>query len=214
MAIEHAANQFSNDDEKQKIPTKATPGSLIESSEDAKETGIDQIPPLARQLTNKSIAYSNQSNLPNPFLEGQRDSAIDPASEKFSPKEWLKLILSIQSRDPERYPARTAGVSFNDLSVHGFGTPTDYQKDVGNVVLELGSVARWIMGTGKQKIQILRGFDGLVRSGDMLMVLGRPGSGCSTLLESIAGETNGIYISNESRLNYQGLSRSLSSFVC
>ena len=30
-------------------------------------------------------------------------------------------------------------------------------------------------GTGKQKIQILRDFDGLVKSGEMLVVLGRPG---------------------------------------
>ena len=35
---------------------------------------------------------------------------------------------------------------------------------------------------------IIEGFDGIVRPGEMLLVLGRPGSGCSTLLKTIAGE--------------------------
>jgi ATP-binding cassette subfamily G (WHITE) protein 2 (PDR) len=56
--------------------------------------------------------------------------------------------------------------------VHGFGSPTDYQKDVANSVLQIGALFRSMTGTGKQKIQILRDFDGLVKSGEMLVVLG------------------------------------------
>ena len=62
-----------------------------------------------------------------------------------------------------------------------------------------------ITGRGKHKIQILRNFEGLVRSGEMLVVLGRPGSGCSTLLKTIAGETHGFYIDSKSEINYQGI---------
>jgi ATP-binding cassette subfamily G (WHITE) protein 2 (PDR) len=109
------------------------------------------------------------------------------------------------SRDPERYPTRTAGVSFRNLNVHGFGTPTDYQKTFGNYPLEVGSIFNAITGRGKSKIDILRNFDGLVRSGEMLVVLGRPGSGCSTLLKTISGETSGFYIDSNSKLNYQGI---------
>lgn len=39
---------------------------------------------------------------------------------------------------------------------------------------------------------------------EMLLVLGRPGSGCSTLLKTIAGETHGLNISENSHINYQG----------
>lgn len=39
----------------------------------------------------------------------------------------------------------------------------------------------------------------------MLVVLGRPGSGCSTLLKTISGETHGFYIDKESQINYQGI---------
>ena len=63
------------------------------------------------------------------------------------------------------------------MSVHGFGTPTDFQKDVGNVFLAgLGSAKRMLGFKGAtQKIQILRNFDGIVKSGELLLVLGRPG---------------------------------------
>jgi ATP-binding cassette, subfamily G (WHITE), member 2, PDR len=46
----------------------------------------------------------------------------------------------------------------------------------------------------KHKIQILRDFDGLVESGEMLVVLGRPGSGCSTFLKTISGEAHGFTV--------------------
>jgi ABC-type multidrug transport system ATPase subunit len=33
--------------------------------------------------------------------------------------------------------------------------------------------------------------DGVVKEGEMLLVLGKPGSGATTLLKTIAGETRG-----------------------
>lgn len=62
-----------------------------------------------------------------------------------------------------------------NLSVHGYGQPTDYQKTFGNYPLEIAGLFNRLTGRGKTKIQILRDFDGLVKSGEMLVVLGRPG---------------------------------------
>jgi ABC-type multidrug transport system ATPase subunit len=70
--------------------------------------------------------------------------------------------------------------------------------------MEIGTMIRRLLGSKLQKIQILREFDGLVKSGEMLVVLGKPGSGCSTLLKTIAGEMSGISMSEESVMNYQG----------
>lgn len=39
-------------------------------------------------------------------------------------------MCRLESRDPERYPKRVAGVAYRNLNVHGFGTLTDYQKYV------------------------------------------------------------------------------------
>jgi ATP-binding cassette subfamily G (WHITE) protein 2 (PDR) len=82
----------------------------------------------------------------------------------------------------------------------------DYQKTVGNVPLFVAQSAMdWAFGR-KRKVQILNQFDGLIKSGEMLVVLGPPGSGCSTMLKTIAGEMNGIYMDEESDLNYMGIS--------
>lgn len=188
------------------------PVSDPEKSEDGEDTLQDgeekmeaRVGDLARQLTRQSTRFSVESHLENPFTAGDPDSTVNPNSDSFKVRDWMKMLLAIRSRDPERYPDRTAGVAFRNLSVHGFGSPTDYQKDVLNSVLELGTIARRLVGLKMPKIQILDQFDGLVKSGEMLVVLGKPGSGCSTLLKTIAGEMNGIEMSEDSVLNYQGM---------
>lgn len=48
---------------------------------------------------------------------------------------------------------------------------------------------------------VIRGFSGLLRPGEMMLVLGRPGSGCSTFLKTLAGLT-GAYAGIEGVVNY------------
>ncbi|RFN52729.1 p-loop containing nucleoside triphosphate hydrolase [Fusarium flagelliforme] len=156
----------------------------------------------------KSISgeLKQQDNKPlNPF-SGSDNPALDPHSSEFSIAAWLQAVMSITSRDPEKYPHGVAGVSYKDLSAHGVGEATDYQKTFGNYPLELVKFAKKLMSQGESaKIQILKDFEGLVKSGEMLLVLGRPGSGCSTFLKTISGETSGFKIGEESQLNYQGI---------
>ncbi|PGH03298.1 hypothetical protein GX51_04168 [Blastomyces parvus] len=164
----------------------------------------DDIKSFARQLTRQSTHISSLEPH-NPFIALEKDGTLDPHSPNFNAKAWMKNLLALQSRDPERYPRRTAGFAFRNLNVHGFGLPTDYQKDVANAPLEIGNLFRAITGSGKHRIQILRNFTGLVNDGEMLVVLGRPGSGCSTFLKTIAGEMNGIYLGDDAYINYQGI---------
>ncbi|KAG5929200.1 ZEB2-regulated ABC transporter 1 [Claviceps africana] len=139
----------------------------------------------------------------NPFFANQ-DSCLNPNSPKFSARAWAKAIVELASQHGKSL--RSSGVCFQNLNVHGFGAATDYQKDVANVWLSVAGAARQLTGSGKQRIDILRSFDGLVRKGEMLVVLGPPGSGCSTFLKTIAGEMNGIYTGQDSYFNYQGVS--------
>ena len=53
---------------------------------------------------------------------------------------------------------------------------------------------------------LLYDFSGSVKDGEMLLVLGRPGSGCSTFLKTIALQTEG-YNSVEGMISYGGLSQ-------
>lgn len=156
---------------------------------------------LARRYTTQSNATGVTGR--NPYLDAGEDSPLNPHSPNFNARAWAKAIVNVADREGQAL--REAGICFQDLNVHGFGAATDYQKDVANVWLETAGLVRKVMGAGQRKIDILRSFDGVVHKGEMLVVLGPPGSGCSTFLKTIAGETSGIYVDDKSYFNYQGL---------
>lgn len=140
-------------------------------SEDDMENEVED---MVRQLTRHSTHFS-QANASNPFFEENKETTWHPDSPNFRTKDWIRALIAAQSQDPDRFLSRSAGVAFKSLSVHGFGSPTDYQKDVFNALLSIGGLVRGLVGSGKQKVQILHNFNGLVKSGEMLVVLGRPG---------------------------------------
>lgn len=177
-------------------------GETDDESSNNTEMNEKHVNTLARTVTQASVRRPDGDYL-NPFTESHDDPRIDPRSDRFNARAWTKTLMGITSRDPERYPTRTAGVAYRSLNVHGYGNPTDYQKTFGNYPLELpGLINKW-RGKGQRKIQILQEFEGLVKSGEMLVVLGRPGSGCSTFLKTISGETSGFFIDDKSEINYQ-----------
>ncbi|KZO90913.1 hypothetical protein CALVIDRAFT_602620 [Calocera viscosa TUFC12733] len=191
-----ADNGPSERDEQPEAPV-VSPGALPE-----------EVHTLARQLSRAaSHFHDTDTAYLNPFHENTTDARLDPNSDEFNADAWVRSVLALVSRDPERFPRRTAGVSFSNLKVHGFGSPTDYQKTVGNVWLSVfGTVKRWMGHGALRKIQILYDFEGVVQSGEMLIVLGRPGSGCSTFLQTISGRTAGFVVDPTSNLQYQGVS--------
>lgn len=139
----------------------------------------------------------------NPFLDPS--PKLDPNSPDFDAKEWAKALLHHSATEPDKYPRHQAGVAFRNLSVHGFGGDTDYQKDVLNVFLQFPLLVKQWLSHRRRKVDILTNFDGLVRSGEMLLVLGRPGSGVSTLLKTVAGETRGLHLDPATHFSYQGI---------
>lgn len=158
-----SATEVDNDRENEKAE--------VESSGSSERIGT--VASLARTFTHGSIKGADGEHV-NPFTSDE-NPMLNPLSNAFNPKAWVKTLIGISSRDPERYPKRVAGISYKNLNVHGFGTPTEYQKSFGNAPLELLNIPNMITGKGKTKIQILRNFEGLVKSGEMLVVLGRPG---------------------------------------
>jgi ABC-type multidrug transport system ATPase subunit len=51
---------------------------------------------------------------------------------------------------------------------------------------------------------LLHNFNGIVQPGEMCLVLGRPGSGCSTFLKTISNEREG-YLDIGGRVEYEGI---------
>ena len=140
------------------------------------------------------------NNVP-PSTSGEESSHYDPHSSNFIYVEWLRSMC----RDGDRRPQNALSVAYRNLNVYGFEAQTDYQKTFANYPLAyLSSIAAASSRKKKVKINILQDFEGLVDSGEMLLVLGRPGSGCSTLLKTLSGQTHGFQINVESMINYQG----------
>jgi ATP-binding cassette subfamily G (WHITE) protein 2 (PDR) len=134
----------------------------------------EQIHELALQITRASRASINTEDISNSFI-GSSDPALDPQSDSFNFKAWLRNLGRMALHEKDRSPHPNAGVSFRNLNVHGFGSLTDYQKDFGNVLLEGVGWVQKMTGKGQNRIQILKEFDGLVKEGEMLVVLGSPG---------------------------------------
>lgn len=116
---------------------------------------------------------SNSGSNINHFLSSH--PKLDPSSPEFEAIEWAKAFLDHSKSDPDRYPRPQVGISFRDLGVHGYGSDTDYQKTVLNVLLQGPMMVKQWISQRRRRVDILRDFDGLVRSGEMLLVLGRPG---------------------------------------
>lgn len=175
----------------------------------------EQVVQLARTMTRQSqkaqgsmqrtTTRGTGSEKGSPW-EYEADSDLDPFSANFDVHKWTKRM--IRAHDPDA-PVGLAGISYRNMSVHGFGSDADYQKTVGNLPLYLLGQLRDLIGHRKRKVQILEGVDGVLDAGEMLVVLGPPGSGCTTLLKSIAGEMNGIYLDDHAELNYRGESFSV-----
>ncbi|GLA01002.1 hypothetical protein AnigIFM60653_010855 [Aspergillus niger] len=186
--------------------TESSDSACLESEDSIRREDQEAITTLARSLSQLSSKSSTGEGT-NTFLDPTSDPELDPNSDQFNSRKWTKNLLRITSRDPDRYPRRTAGVSFRNLNVFGYGTAADYQTNVANMWLKGFGWLREKLGCGKKvRIDILRNFEGFVHSGELLVVLGRPGSGCSTFLKTIAGETHGLWLDHGTDIQYQGIS--------
>lgn len=106
--------------------------------------------------------------------------------------------------DEKNVIQRRAGVVFKNLKVCGSGNAINLQKNVGSVLLAPLRF-REFFGKGTEKT-ILNDFSGILKSGEMLIVLGRPGSGCSTFLKTLMGELHGLDVKSQSEVHYNGQS--------
>lgn len=179
------------------------------SDEDGNDTELERrhsiVQELAREYTRHSAVNIGDNNHAL-FGSDDPESPLNPHGKSFNARKWAKTLANVTNEHGSGF--RQAGFAFQNLNVFGYGQETDYQKDVGNVWLELPSITRKLTSKtgGQRRIDILRDFNGVVEAGEMLVVLGPPGSGCSTFLKTIAGETNGIYTDERAYFNYQGIS--------
>ncbi|CAI7084678.1 ASB_collapsed_G0013100.mRNA.1.CDS.1 [Saccharomyces cerevisiae] len=197
----------------------------------------ERVHELARTLTSQSLLYTANSNnssssnhnahnadsrsvfstdmegvnpvFTNPDTPGYNPK-LDPNSDQFSSTAWVQNMANICTSDPDFYKPYSLGCVWKNLSASGDSADVSYQSTFANIVPKLLTKGLRLLKPSKEEdtFQILKPMDGCLNPGELLVVLGRPGSGCTTLLKSISSNSHGFKIAKDSIVSYNGLSSS------
>ena len=131
---------------------------------------------------------------------GTGHPALDPSSPEFDTRAWVRWMLA--KSEQAGVKQKPHGTAFRRLTISGFGPEMRYLKTVISPVMQLLRLGK-AFGKKREK-KIITDVHGTVKDGEMLLVLGRPGSGCSTFLKGISGEIGGLKLSEDSKIHYSG----------
>jgi ATP-binding cassette, subfamily G (WHITE), member 2, PDR len=135
----------------------------------------------------------------------RNDPRLDPQNPAFEHRRWAYMALRSLENSGTSPPHQ--GVAFTNLRISGSGSALQYQETiVSQLSVPFRQATRALLGQRTSQRQILHNFDGLLQSGELLLVLGRPGSGCSTFLKTICGQLSGLTLDPESNIHYEGIS--------
>lgn len=152
----------------------------------------------------------------------------DPEQAQVANVHGFDLEEYLQRSNQEAYNSgiisKKIGVSFRNLGVSGTGSGyavvstffDEFLTLFGKSILERGwGYGRKVVsrvrrgrggggGGGGDVKYIIQGFSGVVRPGEMLLVLGRPGSGTSTFLRALTNQRR-EFTSIEGDIHYSGV---------
>ncbi len=146
---------------------------------------------------------------------GSRSNTDSDAEEEEEEEEisrmMSKMFGKVRQEHSEEEKTRHVGVTFKHLTVKGVGLGAAVQPTVGGFFLapfekfgKLLNPHRKTSGGAPIKI-IIDDFSGVIKPGEMILVLGRPGSGCSTFLKVLGNQRAG-FKSVEGSVCYGGVS--------
>ena len=140
-------------------------------------------------------------------LEGlePNDPVFDPTNPSFDLYKYLRMTMKILEN--ESIVLQRAGVVLRNVNVSGSGSAINLQSNIGSLLMAPLRINEHLHLGHKQPKPILRNFHGIVKSGELLIVLGRPGSGCSTFLKTMTGEMHGLDLEKSSVVHYNGVTQ-------
>ncbi|KAF8997054.1 pleiotropic drug resistance ABC transporter [Cyathus striatus] len=135
-----------------------------------------------------------------------RESSSDTTLAGDQPFDFEKTLRDIiRKREEHNIKTRELGVVFKDLEVVGLGATASYQETLGSLFSPKTIIENIQTLRHPPLRNILSGFEGVVRPGEMILVLGSPGSGCTTLLKTLANQTDEFHSVSGER-HYDSLS--------
>ncbi|GME88160.1 unnamed protein product [[Candida] boidinii] len=162
---------------------------------------------------NQDNALSRLSTLSRTLsrLTSKQMSKFEINKEDFDLQKILKFL---QRQDDEQGLGKSTNVIFENLDVIANNTsasiaPTTLEILFGPVLAARKALsnkpdANKPKSKPEKTRKLIRNVTGYVKPGEMLLVLGRPGAGCSTMLKAVSGETR-AFIKTEGSVSFNGI---------
>lgn len=142
-----------------------------------------------RPTTGRSVETADDFDEPGDLGEAALEKDDEFELDRFMKEGHLEKRKDGQS-------AKKVGVVWKNLTVKGTGSTTSFVRTLPDAILgtfgpDLYRIVTHLIPTlrfnrHQQMRTLINDFSGVVRDGEMMLVLGRPGSGCSTFLKAIA----------------------------
>ncbi|KAF9691100.1 hypothetical protein EKO04_010842 [Ascochyta lentis] len=150
---------------------------------------------LFRRLSRTFSSKSHQAEQPEEHgverwtSRNEKNEIDDVSSDRTKVNEWRldAQVKENQANDPAE--GRSLGVTWKDLTIKVVPSDATLQE---NVLSQFNVLQQAREMRNKPPLRtILDRSSGCVKPGEMLLVLGRPGSGCTTLLKMLANKRKG-----------------------
>lgn len=151
------------------------------------QEGMDRIASLARVLSTKTKKDMDKFEI---------------NKENFD----LELLLKyLRDRSAEQgIESANAGVAFKDVTCWGIDASAAYGPSVTEMSLSYVKFWNKFKKDTRAQRKIIQSFVGVLEPGEMVLCLGKPGAGCSSLLKTVAGEIEN-FTKVEGSFSYDGL---------
>jgi ATP-binding cassette, subfamily G (WHITE), member 2, PDR len=139
---------------------------------------------ISRILSNSSVLSGKHSNR---AYDDSDDEKGEPIASDWSMMPEIQAFQ--QQGEKDQVKGRKLGVTWTNLTVKGIGADAAINENFGSQF----NIPRAIMESrhGAPLKTIIDDSHGCVKPGEMLLVLGRPGAGCTTLLKMLANKRLG-----------------------
>ncbi|KAL1794536.1 hypothetical protein ACET3X_007957 [Alternaria dauci] len=149
---------------------------------------------LFRALSRRRTSQANGLSKANTNASERSQEEEDEINNLMS-----KMFGRTRQEASEEEKTRHQGVIFKHLTVKGMGIGAALQPSVGSIFLDPVRLVKNLLTKGPRQAAgrppvrtLLDDFSGCIRPGEMVLVLGRPGSGCSTFLKMIGNQRYGF----------------------
>jgi len=131
------------------------------------------------------------------------EDSTDDDTSKWDRMPEVKALKGSSGDGSDAQPARRLGLTWTDLTIKGIGADACFNENVLSQFLpeKLKGGAR----AAEESLRtIIHGSNGCVKPGEMLLVLGRPGAGCTSLLKVLSNRRAG-FVEVDGQVNYGSL---------